>query len=949
MGGTGASFGRRQELQRLLPLLAEARAGRGGAAWIVGEPGIGKSHLLGVLAETAREQGFAVRSGAARALESHLPFGVLVDALEISARATGPAAEAAELLQGGHASGVAGSVEFAVGELLNECLREIAEEAPLLVLLDDLQWADRASLQFLDRLLLAVRSLPLVLVCAARADHSDELTRVRTASVVDGAVDLPLERLHDGAAQRVAAAVLEAGGVAADDRLAELVSRCGGNPLLVTTLLRALMGRGEAALGGELWVDDAASTALLRPAVLGWVGQLPSETRETLVLASVLGREFALADLALLTGRPAAALWTTLRPATTAGILSSAGELLSFSHDVVHEVLYDELPVSARRAMHVDFARSLDAAGGRLTQACEHLLRGAEPGDGSAIAWLRRGAEEASSRAPGIAVELYEGALELMPAHHADRQATEVELARVMVASGRVTEAEELCRRVLEDRVDLPHEGALRLALTDAMLRQGRVGDMVHQASLIVGLSHLSERDRARAMAYLLIERLFARDVDALDAAAAEARSVAESSGHVGALGHVLVIQVLASLFRGELVRAREIAAEASEIALRTDTVEAHEPASLVNESVALVACGRLEEARRVLDTSRRTYARLGMWPALAVVPHYAGELALAAGDWDDALAELETATDLAVRTGTGWQVDALLMAALILVRRGRPEEAADRLALARAHLEEGGAALRLARPEHVEALLLEARGETASAARILQQTWTRSVDGPMLNELPDLAPDLLRLLTATGDGDGVARMAEVLVELRDRNTGVVPLAAVAAHATAQATVLAGGDPDELGAAAAHPGARVHATALAHEAAARAFATAGRREDARRHGDAALAAFRRLGATGEADRLRAALGAAGGRIVTRRVRDRPVSGWGALTPSQRRVAELAGQGLSNPEIAARLFVSRPTVATHVSHVLAKLGLRSRVELAAYLARRGSAGGTESST
>ena len=84
--------------------------------------------------------------------------------------------------------------------------------------------------------------------------------------------------------------------------------------------------------------------------------------------------------------------------------------------------------------------------------------------------------------------------------------------------------------------------------------------------------------------------------------------------------------------------------------------------------------------------------------------------------------------------------------------------------------------------------------------------------------------------------------------------------------------------------------------------------------------------------------------AAGVRRSARRVRDRPTSGWESLTASERRVAELAGTGLSNPEIAARLVVSRYTVATHMAHVLAKLGLRSRVELAGLLARREHNGG-----
>jgi DNA-binding NarL/FixJ family response regulator/tetratricopeptide (TPR) repeat protein len=935
----GDVVGRERELGRLREALDAGAAGSGSVVWVEGDPGIGKSHLVAVVAAEAAKLGFAVHGAAARELEVHRPFGVLADALGVSLRAEGDAGALARLLYG-DAGGLstdyssAGTVQFQASELLFELVRARVEGGPLLLALDDLHWADRASLQFLARFLDDLIALPVTLVLSSRSTPSPELHRLIAGSVGSGATRLRLGPLDDDAVDALAGQMMEA---RLDDRVSRLVHGCGGNPLLVATLVRAL--RAEGAL--EVGADGVAHTQVdspspwLRSAVIAWLSHFEVVTQEALTMASVLGSTFSLTDLALLTGRSGASLWATLRDAINAGVLDADGEHLSFAHDVVYEVLYGELPPAARQTMHREFARALVAADAPSSRVSEHLVRGARPGDQEAVDWLQRAGVQAAPRAPGIAVQLLEAALGLIEAHAPERREIEVRLAYSQVASGLLVEAETLCRQVLDHDTDNQFEGTIRLCLTDALMRQGRVPEVIEQAAATAGLARLSDRDRARAQAWLLTGPFFARDLAALDPAAVAARAAAESADHPGALVHVLAIQGLAASFSGEIARANELAAEASSVALGADTTEAHEAAPLVNQSLALVDADRFEDARRVLDNGRRTFERLGMWPALAMVPMYAGNLAMAAGEWDDALAEYETAIDLAARSGTGWQVDPLVSSVILLVRRGELDRAEEYLVRARAHIAAGAFAFRLGSTEHAEALVAEARGERGAALAALREAWQLVSVAPMLAQQPWLAHDLLRLLVAERDQDAIREVATALDALQQRNPDLASLEALAGQSAAMADV----DADALSVAAALPTPRPHDRAAANAAAATALSRLGRSEEAHTHAEVAFAGYELLGAVHEADRLRAVMSSSGVRRSARRVRSRPTIGWESLTASERRVAGLAGTGLSNPEIAAQLVVSRYTVATHVSHVLAKLGLRSRVELAGLVARR----------
>lgn len=949
MGSGVHSVGRAPEIAAIVGALDRVQRGEGSLVWLEGEPGIGKSHLLAEAAARARVRGIAVHAGRARELEAHRPFAVVTDGL-----ATLPGTrQAARLLRTGAGDDASadrpldGAVEYRVAELLFEAVAEAADAAPLLLALDDLQWADPSSLQLLARSWEQLTRRSVVIVAATRPTRPPALARLVADSVAAGAAHLALGPLDEAETALLVAHEL---GDRPGAPLTALVERCGGNPLLVATLVRALRAEGSLTDGsapGHALAPDA-SPVWLRPVVISWLSHLEEPVQQVLSAASVLGTSFTLDDLAVTTGRGAQELWTSIREALAAGVLRVEGseqESLAFAHDVVREVLYDDLPAGVRRALHAEAAEALHAAGAPLDRVGEHLLRGARPGDPRAIAWLEELAEQTEPRAPGIAVELWEAVLGLMTDHDPRRVAVQARLALAMVACGQLGAAEELARSALEDAPDAELEGTLRLCLADALMRQGRVPEVLEQARATAALTHLSARDRARAEAWLLVENLVTRDLTTLGPAAEAALASAEAAGHVGAQVQALVARALVTAGHGLFVESTADAERAGRVALQADTAWAHESAPQVNRALGLVASDQLAEADRAIEAARRTYERLGMWPALAMVPQYAVLVHQAAGRWEECLQACAEALDLADRSGLGWKVDMLAEAGLLHVRRGHLDAAADHLRRAGELRAQGSPSHWLASVDQLDALLAEARGEPEAALATLGAAWHRVREAPSLTELPRLATDLLRLLrlqglTGAGRPDDAAaallqEVARELARLATANPGVESLRALALLAAG----VTADDVDAVLEASEVDHPKPHLRAHALEEAALALARASRRDEALRTAASALELFDRLGADGEARRLRARMTAAGVSLPARRQRSRPTTGWDALTASELRVAELVGRGLSNPEIAAALVVSRHTVATHVAHTLAKLGMRSRVELAAALAAR----------
>ena len=345
-----------------------------------------------------------------------------------------------------------------------------------------------------------------------------------------------------------------------------------------------------------------------------------------------------------------------------------------------------------------------------------------------------------------------------------------------------------------------------------------------------------------------------------------------------------------------------------------------------------LIELDQPQEARSALGAGLRMCEELGVRWALATHQVYLAYGRFIAGEWDDAIAELEASLKVAEELGEIYSlVYGYGLLARISLHRNDLSRAREAAAAADRTLAGWGAGHSLTWVAWPRALILEADGEPGQALVTMAGLWDWCASSGLALEYPALGPDLVRLALAAGE---LGRASDVLAEV----------AAVAARSdvawmTGEALRcrgLAEDDPETLQAAAdAHArGSRPLQLALACEDAGSAFARQGHAARARPLLDQAVRGYERLGAARDLARAEAALREAGIRRGRRGARGRPQFGWRSLTPTERSVADLVTEGLSNPQIGERLYISHRTVQTHLAHIFAKLDISSRAQLAA---------------
>ncbi|WP_273700010.1 helix-turn-helix transcriptional regulator [Actinomadura graeca] len=981
-------IGRAAQLDELTSALDRAAAGSAGVVLVSGDAGVGKTHLVTALTRAARDRGCAVLVGQCAELGESMPYLPLADALWTAARAASPEAAAVRaaldsrpvlgrlLPDGDGAPGTASDLgqQRLFGAVLG-LLGELGRERPVLLVLEDLHWADRSTrhlLTFLSRVLQRER------VCLIGTYRTDDLHRRHPLRpVVAELLRLP---------NVTAVEVVPFGPGETAEYLAALAD--GAAPVTAEVVERVHhRSEGNAFYAAELYSAESTGEQLpagLADLLLSRVERLSEDAQRVVRAAAVAGRRVDDELVRRVSGLDEAAAGEALREVVSHQVLVPAGAGYTFRHALLREAVYADLLPGERTRLHADFARLLaggpdgtpDRRRGSAAELAAHSLA-AHDLPAAFAASVRAGREAERLGAPAEAFEHFDRALELwdaVPGPEAvagtDRMELSLSTVRASGRAGDIRRAVSRLRRLL----DLADPADLRLG---SRLRE-------HLASY---LSDLDEDDEALAVARASVEMLPPGPPDEVRAGAL--------ATYARQLLYKDPGKLLPGLAEDAVVEARAAGAGDAEASL-------------------LVTLGLYRESRETDHAVADVFARArdlaaeddNQPVALRAAFHYA-RTKFDRGDLAGATLAADEGVRHALDNGLEWSTFGTVLRSLQYLIRyttGDWDEAA-RLA--------DGFGIRVVRPPEARvsayALFLEvARGEPTVDERLrwIAPLWRE--DGFLTYVARGLAAE-----QALWRGDAAAALdhvGAVLNVLYPNETGIIRIAATGlwAHADLAARARAAGDGDAVRAAAkagddllararlaatttwgGHPRAWlgleghawlaraeaerrrlagehdpgawrrsaemftyggdgfVYEVARSRHRLAEALIETGDREEAAAQWRAAagiaerlgaaplLAALRDLGARARLDTGRPAAGPRGGPEP-----GAPAGPFAALTVREREVLALVAEGRNNREIAAALFISPKTASVHVSNILAKLNVSSRTQAAAAAHREG---------
>ncbi len=905
MGPPPPLVGREQELRQVAELVA---GGHPRVLVLEGEPGIGKTSLWEAGLALGAERGHRVLTARASEAENGLPFAAVIDLLDgVRDEELAPLPPPQR-----HALDVALYREEPVGPPaepqaiwlgLLTALRSLAQGSELLVAIDDVQWLDRASD---DALAYAVRRLPDEPVTFLLARRPGERSALEGAVPGEGRRLVQVDPLSLGATRHMLADRL--GLRLPHHVLRRVVDTTLGNPLFTLEVGRVLADRDPGTLGEDVPVPDHVEDLVgLR------IADLPPEVRRVL-LALALDADLRLDQLRALAGPEG------LERALEEGVVLADGERVRAAHPLLAAAAKRHASDTETRAVHRALAEVVTHEQGRV----HHLAVATTTADEDLASRAAGAALAAASRgAPRLAVELGTDALRLTPADSPASVTRLLELGRYLLVAGERQRVTDL----LADRVDHLPDPAARV-LAHLLLMQGvvRHNDDI-RAHLEAALVEAGDDDGLRAQVLVeLAENDAVVRVEQIERAEQRAAEAVASGGGTDAQRHALTALAWTRALRGSPVADLS---EAYRVLPGDHVTVSQRPERIGGQR--LVWRGEVEEARELL-TSLRTEAEERAQPSsYALVRLHLCELELRIGDTVRARALLDDWGASADNLLLNWPMYERCQALLAAVR-GDPEGARH---WARTTLDRVDATgvrwdwLEAHRALGLAALLgKDAPGAVELLGAVWDHTEREGVADP--GAFP-VAPDLVEALVTVDDldraGTVVARLAELgrAQEHPWARAGAARGAATIALATAY-------DDGRAGALAAAAGT-YRDLGLAFDEARTLLVLGRARRRARQWGGAldtleqAAARFDAIGSSGWAAEARSELSRVGAR--------RPTSP-GLLTATESRVAALAVDGLSNKEIARSLVVTVNTVEFHLRNVYAKLGIRSRMQLAARL-------------
>jgi DNA-binding CsgD family transcriptional regulator len=653
------------------------------------------------------------------------------------------------------------------------------------------------------------------------------------------------------------------------------------------------------------------------------LGRLSDEASDGVTVAASLGRIFTFDELARTLGQPASNLLAPVGELLEANLLVEREDGLAFWHDITREAVRSSVPATARRALDRQAAGVLLEAGALPVEVGAQLAASAEFGDEVAIATLLDAAKVLFTTDPETAAAFGRRALEIAPPYHPQRGEIVGTTAIALHIAGDSEQAIEFADRALRETLPAVQEAEVRLSIAGmfAISPEIRIG----AGRLALNLPDLPDILRARHLACLSHNFVTAgRLVEASDVLA-ETRAAVESAADARASFTLKVAHSALAYSDDRFGESLDLIVSAYRDGIFAGDDQRLRLAHMWHGEL-LSAHDRYDEAMGIAADGLAAAQRDHQGWAFQMFETWHGRMLLRIGQISEASAVLEARYSLEDGTQAAAVLDAAGLVALarLAIHTGDARQARRLDGIAKVMLEQGTPAVRRHAGWLLAALAMSRDDADGARSRLCET-------GAHARFPVDIADGILlaRVARATQD-DELAQVALARTRLRvELNPGIVSLAAAEAHVRG----LLEPSPSQLAKAAElfERASRPLELATAFEDLG-AEVTPTDRESAVDVLGRALALYTELGATWDARRVRSRLRELG---VRRRLvaAETETNGWSAMTAAEVAVARLVAEGLTNREVAERLFVSPHTVSSHLRHVFAKLGITSRVELA----------------
>jgi DNA-binding CsgD family transcriptional regulator len=927
---------RELELGTLRERLDRARSGEGTLVLIEGPAGAGKTELTREARAAAIRSGVLALEARGSELEQPFAFGVVRQLLEPvvleqghdSGLFAGAAATAARLFGSVEHSPMPNDVGFEALHCLYWLVVNLADRGPLLVLVDDCQWADQDSLRFLSYLAQRIDGLSVAMVLAGRAPDSADAETASMWAQLASRPSTTAIRPRPLSEEAAAALIRERLGHHAEQGFCRAChTATGGNPLFLRELIGGLDAAGVAPTAAAAAEVQSVGPAAVSRFVLHRLDALGAGASELARTVAVLGDDSELELAARVAGLSDQVARGAADDLVRADIFAW-GARLGFVHPIVRAALYEDLLPGERDARHAAVAEALLAAGAPAERITAHLLLSTATGDPQRITILRAAAVGAIHRgSPRAAAERLGRALSESPGEQ-ERAEILTELASCEVAQMQFDVAEAHLRACLSAGADVGTRADAASWLGRCAIVSGGQSAQAAVEALAAVAEEIRPLDPERSLelgAELLMIPAIVFPLRPIRSAHLE-RFRERAVNHPGFAAVARIHDAQELLFSGG---SAAVAMDEVEAALLAGLPPVTQTTAGLLALFLLVYGERYDLALRALHAALERARSEGHATRQGIIHGLRAAIALARGELQDAQVEAETGLRLIEPPHFAF-LQLVSVAIIVHIERGAIEEAAQleragsalgdtedhtyigeflsargRLRIAQGRAREGAAdllwcvermeAIGLIWPTHWKgyaACALASLGEHEQAARLAREQLEVSRRAGAQGSLGQA----LRLAAAAGPQDARLGLLEEAVSVLERTPARLELA----HAVADL----GSEQSRLG----------------------------RRRDGRDQQRRAIALAEECGALALAQRARVELQSGPGRRARTEL-----TGRSALTAAEWRVCHQAASGLTNREIAQALFVTEKTVERHLSSAYQKLAIRSRFQLAAAIA------------